>query len=88
MAAIQHIISQYDSLVLHLNAIKADSLKPRALRIYDAKGVQKANDLLDDLTDHNLMVLLFLQMDVLSLTSVQSLFYQHSAQSIIGRVFK
>ena len=88
MAAVQHLIRQYDSLVLHLNAIKSDQLKPPSLRIYDKKGHAKAEELLNGLKDENLMVLLFLQLDVLSLTSVQSLFYQHSAQSIIGGLFK
>ena len=88
MAAVQHLVRQYDSLVLHLNAIKSDQLKPPSLRIYDKKGYAKAEEMLNGLMDENLMVLLFLQLDVLSLTSVQSLFYQHSAQSIIGRLFK
>ena len=85
MAAIERVLDQYDSLVVHLGDIIADSLKPRAVRIYDAKGHQKAQELRDGLSDQDLIVLLFLQVDVLSLTSVQSLFYQHSAQSIIGQ---
>ena len=88
MAAIQRIVNLYESLVLHLGAIIADSLIfPKKMRVYTDKGHKMAKELKDNLTDASLVVLLFLQLDVLSLTSVQSLFYQHSAQSIIGMLF-
>ena len=89
MAAIQRIVNLYESLVLHLGAIIADSLIfPKKMRVYTDKGHKMAKELKDNLTDASLVALLFLQLDVLSLTSVQSLFYQHSAQSIIGIIFK
>ena len=59
----------------------------KKMREYTDKGHKMAKELKDNLTDASLVVLLFLQLDVLSLTSVQSLFYQHSAQSIIGMLF-
>ena len=69
---------QYKFLVMHLAIIAADK------KTYGKPARDKANKLREGLLDENFVILLSLQIEILSLFSTQTLFYQYASQCVIG----
>ena len=54
-------------------------------RTYTAGGIKKAQQLKKDFLDENFLILLYVQIDILSLIATETLFHQYYGQTVIGK---
>ena len=73
------VTRQYESLVLHLDKITKDNT-----RMYSTPAKKQAQEMKNNLLDDDLLIFQFLMIDVLSLTSTQTKFYEFAGISVIG----
>ena len=80
LAAETRLLAKFSMLTLHLEKILQDpaSAKPKN------SPAERAREILSFITDENFLPLLNFHVDVLSIMTIESLYYQRTSATIIG----